>query len=135
MFSMTTSCIPKKLKEKKRLKLRQLGQYVQHIQSWLHRCFIFLYSALFFQVIAELTEKENIFSIKVDELKNIARAVCRVMTDKDFDEMLSYYHDLGIVARHRNLVVLKAQELVDLFKKLIVIPPDDEQVWYAGNAA
>ena len=53
------------------------------------------------------------------------------MTDEEFDEMLSYYHDLGVVARHRNLVVLKAQGLVDLFKKLIVIPPDDEQVWYA----
>ena len=74
------------------------------------------------------------FSIKVDELKNIARAVCHVMTDEEFDEMLRYYHDLGVVARHRNLVVLKAQGLVDLFKKLIVIPPDDEQVWYADNS-
>ena len=82
----------------------------------------------FFQVIAVLTEKEEMFSVQVDELKNIARAVCGVMTDKEFDEMLSYYHDLGVVARHRNLVVLKAQWLVDQFKKLIVIPPHGKQV-------
>ena len=130
---MTTSCIPTKLKGKSLWS--SIRSIVTIIQSWLHRCCICLYSALFFQVIAELTEKENIFSIEVDELKNIARAVCHVMTDEEFDEMLSYYHDLGVVARHRNLVVLKAQGLVDLFKKLIVIPPDDEQVWYAGNSA
>ncbi|XP_022807201.1 uncharacterized protein LOC111344257 isoform X1 [Stylophora pistillata] len=36
--------------------------------------------------------------------------------------MLNFYHDLGMIVKHGSTVVLKAQWLIDLFKRLITIP-------------
>ena len=45
------------------------------------------------------------------------------MEDADeFDSMISFYHGLGTIIKHRSTVVLKAQWLIDLFKQLITIP-------------
>ena len=37
--------------------------------------------------------------------------------------MLDFYHDLGMIVRHGNTVVLQAQWLIDVFKQLITIRP------------
>ena len=35
--------------------------------------------------------------------------------------MLDFYHDLGVIVRHRNTVVLQAQWLIEVLKQLITI--------------
>ena len=35
--------------------------------------------------------------------------------------MLDFYHDLGMIVKHRNTVVLRAQWLIDVFKQLITV--------------
>ena len=47
---------------------------------------------------------------------------------KEFESMVSFYHGLGMIIKHRSTVVLKAQWLIDLFKQLITIPPFNKQV-------
>ena len=85
----------------------------------------------FFQVMANLTE--NITDINVDKLKKIASEVCFI-NEEDFDGMLSYYHNLGVVIHHEDLVVLKRQWVAEQFAKLFVIPKEDDQVLFVKNS-
>ena len=62
------------------------------------------------------------------QLQSYAKDACFVNDDDQFHTMLTFYHDLGMIVRHRNTVILKVQWLIDLFKKLITIPPFDEAV-------
>ena len=81
----------------------------------------------YFQVMANLAE--NITDINVDKLKKIASEVCDI-NEEEFDGMLSYYHKLGILIHHGDLVALRSQWLVGQFTKLIVIRHDDDQVLF-----
>ena len=36
--------------------------------------------------------------------------------------MVNFYHDLGIINKHRSTVILSTQWLIDLFGQLITIP-------------
>ena len=42
--------------------------------------------------------------------------------------MLDFYHDLGMIVRHRNTVVLRAQWLIEVFRQLITIRSFNEMV-------
>ena len=66
--------------------------------------------------------------MKFAQLQTYAKEVCFIEDDDQFHTMLTFYHDLGVIVKHRNTVILKAQWLIDLFKKLITIPPFDEAV-------
>jgi len=54
--------------------------------------------------------------------------VCFIEDEDQFHTMLNFYHDLGMIVKHRSTVILKAQWLIDLFKKLITIPPFNKAV-------
>ena len=85
----------------------------------------------YFQVMANLTE--NITDINVDKLKKIASEVCDI-NEEEFDGMLSYYHNLGVIILHGDLVVLKRQWVAEQFAKLFVIPKEDDQVLFVKNS-
>ena len=42
--------------------------------------------------------------------------------------MLDFYHDLGVIVKHRDTVVLQFQWLIKVFKELVTIPSFDKQV-------
>lgn len=42
--------------------------------------------------------------------------------------MLDFYHDLGVIVRHRNTVVLQAQWLIEVLKQLITIRSFNDMV-------
>ena len=42
--------------------------------------------------------------------------------------MLDFFHDLGVIVKHRDTVVLQAQWLIKVFKELVTIPSFDEKV-------
>ena len=64
----------------------------------------------------------------VEQLQTSARKDCFIHDDDEFQTMLNFYHDLGLIIKHRSTVVLEAKWLIDLFKELITIPRFDEAV-------
>lgn len=63
-----------------------------------------------------------------DQLLNVTREVCQIDDKEELTAMLNFYHDLGVIVKHGHTVVLQAQWLIDLFKKLITVRPFDEMV-------
>lgn len=71
------------------------------------------------------TEK---FYLTLSEIQNVARQDCFIEDDRQLDALLNYYHDLGLIVRFRDTVVLDTQWLINLFKNLSTIRPYQEQV-------
>lgn len=63
-----------------------------------------------------------------EEICQVAQQECFVNDAKQLDAMLNYYHDLGLIVRLKDMVVLNRQWLINLFKKLITACPFQEQV-------
>ena len=81
-----------------------------------------------FEKVIEALVAKNVYHMNVAQLQSYAKLVCFVDDDDQFHTMLTFYHDLGMIIKHRNTVILKVQWLIDLFKKLITIPPFDKAV-------
>ena len=64
----------------------------------------------------------------LDQLQAVIRKVCCIDDHDEMAAMLNFYHDLGVIVKHGHTVVLQAQWLIDLFKKLITVRPFDEAV-------
>ena len=71
---------------------------------------------------------KQIYHRNLQQLKRYARKDCFMKDAGEFESMISFYHGLGMIIKHRSTVVLKAQWLIDLFKQLITIPPFNKQV-------
>ena len=80
---------------------------------------------------------KQIYYRNLQQLEHYARKDCFMKDAEEFESMISFYHGLGLIIKHRSTVVLKAQWLIDLFKQLITIPPFNKQVGkkfhYLGN--
>ena len=68
------------------------------------------------------------FFMTLEEISQVAKQECFVDDEKQLDAMLNYYHDLGLIVRFSDTVVLNIQWLINLFKKLITTCPFHEQV-------
>jgi len=62
------------------------------------------------------------------QLQGYAKKHCFIEDEDEFAGMISFYHGLGMIIKHRSTVVLKAQWLIELLKQLITIPNFDEMV-------
>ena len=71
---------------------------------------------------------KQIYFMDLDELLSVIRQVCRIKAEEEVTTMLNLYHDLGVIVKHGQTVVLQAQWLIDLFKQLITVRPFDEAV-------
>ena len=65
---------------------------------------------------------DNVYHTNTVHLQTYAKDVCFIEDNEQFHTMLNFYHDLGMIVKHRSTVILKAQWLINLFKKLITIP-------------
>ena len=81
-----------------------------------------------FEKIIEALVAENIYYMQLEQLQTYAKEVCFIEDEEEFNTMVDFYHNLGMIVKHRNTVVLKAQWLIDLFRQLITIPPFDKVV-------
>ena len=70
----------------------------------------------------------NIHYLGFKDLRTIVRKVCFIEDVKEMETMLDFYHDLGIIVKHRNTVILQSQWLIDIFRKLITIPHFNDMV-------
>lgn len=71
---------------------------------------------------------KDIYHMNLKELQARSKEKCLIENEDQFHTMLNFYHNLGMIVKHRNTVILKAQWLIDLFKMLITIPPFDKAV-------
>ena len=100
-------------------------------------CFNFPFKILLFylafrwfnfeQVVKALIAKK-VFYLNLDQLQDIIQRVCFIKDKDELATMLDFYHDLGMIVRHRNTVVLRAQWLIEVFRQLITIRSFNEMV-------
>ncbi|PFX11544.1 D-inositol 3-phosphate glycosyltransferase, partial [Stylophora pistillata] len=79
-----------------------------------------------FEKLVETLVASNVYFMVVEELRTLVENANIIEGDDHFKTMLNFYHDLGMIVKHRNTVILKAQWLIDLFRKLITIPTFDK---------
>ena len=92
-----------------------------------------LYVVLFlrwfnFEKVVEALVKKNTYHMALDQLLTVTRNICHIDDEEELTAMLNFYHDLGVIVKHGQTVVLQAQWLIDLFKQLITVRPFDEVV-------
>jgi len=78
-------------------------------------------------VIKDLIAKQT-FHVNLVQLQSYAKKYCLIEDADEFAGMISFYHGLGMIIKHRSTVVLKAQWLIELLKQLITIPHFDKMV-------
>ena len=71
---------------------------------------------------------QQIYHRHIEELQNYAGKHCFIEDADEFAGMISFYHGLGMIIKHRSTAVLKAQWLIDLLNQLITIPHFDKMV-------
>ena len=71
---------------------------------------------------------KKVYHLNLKKLQTYARNNCFITDEEEFTTMVDFYHDLGIIIKHCNTVILSAEWLIDLFKQLITIPPFDKTV-------
>ena len=93
--------------------------------------FVFLYLVFrwfnFERVIKALIA-EKVYYLNLEQLQGIIQLVCFIEDEDEVATMLDFYHDLGVLVRHRNTVVLRAQWLIEVFRQLITIRPFNDMV-------
>ena len=82
---------------------------------------------LFEKVIEDLIAQQ-IYHRHLEQLQSYAKKHCFIEDADEFAGMISFYHGLGMIIKHRSTVVLKAQWLIDLLKQLITIPHFNKKV-------
>ena len=100
-------------------------------ENWvkLIRYFVLLSFRWFnFEKVVEALVAENVYHMNVEQLQTYANEVCFIEDEDQFSAMLNFYHNLGMIVKHRSTVILKAQWLIELFKMLITIPPFNKTV-------
>ena len=68
------------------------------------------------------------FHLTLYEIRVLAQEKCFIEDNEQLDAMLNYYHDLGVIVRFKDTVIIDTQWLINIFKKLITICPSREQV-------
>ena len=71
---------------------------------------------------------KKIYHMELNQLLKIIKQYCRIDDEVELKTMLDFYHDLGVIVKHGQTVVLQALWLIDLFKQLITVRPFDEMV-------
>ena len=61
------------------------------------------------------------YFLNLDQLRTIIEKLCFIEEENEAATMLDFYHDLGMIVKHRNTVVIRAQWLIDVFKQLITV--------------
>ena len=81
-----------------------------------------------FEKVVQALTANKIYCLNFAHLQSIIQKVCLIGDEDEVATMLNFYHDLGIIIKHRDTVVLCRQWLVNVFKELTKIPSFDERV-------
>ena len=72
-----------------------------------------------FEKVVQALTANKIYCLNFAHLQSIIQKVCLIGDEDEVATMLNFYHDLGIIIKHRDTVVLWRQWLVNVFKELI----------------
>ena len=81
-----------------------------------------------FERVVQILVSKGVYHLNLQELQTIIRDVCFIENEEEVSTMLDFYHDLGVIVRHRNTVVLQAQWLIEVLKQLITIRSFNDMV-------
>ena len=71
---------------------------------------------------------EKVHYLYLEQLQGIIQKVCFIEDEDEVATLLDFYHDLGMIVRQRNTVVLRAQWLIKVIRQLITIRSFNEMV-------
>ena len=71
---------------------------------------------------ALLSKPKPVYYLSITKLRTHAKEKCLIDDEKEFTTMVNFYHDLGIIIKHRSTVILSTLWLIKLFGQLITIP-------------
>ncbi|CAH3191404.1 unnamed protein product [Porites evermanni] len=71
---------------------------------------------------ALLSKPKPVYYLSITKLRTHAKEKCFIDDEEEFTTMVNFYHDLGIIIKHRSTVILSTQWLINLFGQLITIP-------------
>jgi len=86
-----------------------------------------------YEKVLQIAKKEGHKWLSLEGAKQIASEVCKIDDNQEFLTLLNFLHDQRILIHFddapvlNNLVVLDPQWLIDVFKKVITIPPYDHK--------
>lgn len=81
-----------------------------------------------FEKVAAVLAEKKLFHLDVPKIQKLLSEMCYIEDEAEVEALLDFYHDLGMIIWYGDTVVLQAQWLIDLFRKLITVRPFDEQV-------
>ena len=88
-----------------------------------------------FEKVVQALIAKNVYYLNLEQLEGIIQKVCFIEDEDEVATMLDFYHDLGMIVRHRDTVVLRAQWLIEVFRQHITIRPYNERVSEAYSSA
>ena len=77
---------------------------------------------LHFEKVINALLSEPVYFLSIKKLRTHAKEKCFIDDEEEFTTMVNFYHDLGIIIKHRSTVILSTQWLINLFGQLITIP-------------
>ena len=77
---------------------------------------------------------EKVHYLYLEQLQGIIQKVCFIEDEDEVATLLDFYHDLGMIVRQRNTVVLRAQWLIEVIRQLITIRSFNEMVSEAHSS-
>ena len=77
---------------------------------------------LHFEKVINALLSEPVYYLGMTKLRTYAKEKYFIDDEEEFTTMVNFYHDLGIIIKHRSTVILSTQWLINLFGQLITIP-------------
>ena len=71
---------------------------------------------------------KKVYHLNMEQLQTIIQKHCFIENKDEVATMLNFYHDLGVIVKHGNTVILQAEWLIKLFKQLITLRRFDDMV-------
>ena len=81
-----------------------------------------------FEKVVQTLIAEKVHYLNLEQLQGIIQKVCFIEDEDEVATLLDFYHDLGMIVRQRNTVVLRAQWLIKVIRQLITIRSFNEMV-------
>ena len=71
---------------------------------------------------------KKVYHLNMEQLQTIIQKHCFIENKDEVATMLNFYHDLGVIVKHGNTVILQAEWLIKLFKQLITVRKFESRV-------
>ena len=71
---------------------------------------------------------KKVYHLNMEELQIIIQKHCFIESKDEVATMLNFYHDVGVIVKHGNTVILQTEWLIKLFKQLITVRCFDDMV-------